>query len=232
MTRCLRDFKFQVDIFSPAAAWPRDVDKKVITSAATTPDGVIIAAVAVFGNIWISRVARIRPRARDGEPEDGPSQTPSGPADAVRPQFFPENESEESSSSEKSGDTDSQGGLGERIMVELQNIEREVSENRERLRFNPPEDREDLLGPGFVVLVTRYGTVMNGASLVPPMHLTNPRVGPAHPSRWCPKCREFTRPRGRPLAEFPVLISGVHGRFHTDSLCPKTKEMQFSSTCA
>ena len=172
---------------------------------------------------------RLRSQVRDGEPEEGPSRTPAGPADAVRPQFLPEREEEESSSSEMSGDTDSQDGMGQAVMNELQNIEREVSEIRERLRFNPPEDREDLPGPGFGVLRTQYGKVYHLSHQCP--YLTNPRVGPARPSRWCPTCREVTRPRGLPPPGFPILITGYPGRFHTDSLCPHKGEAVQYSMC-
>ena len=172
---------------------------------------------------------RLRSQVRDGEPEEGSSRTPAGPADAVRPQFLPEREEEESSSSEMSGDTDSQDGMGQAVMNELQNIEREVSEIRERLRFNPPEDREDLPGPGFGVLRTQYGKVYHLSHQCP--YLTNPRVGPARPSRWCPTCREVTRPRGLPPPGFPILITGYPGRFHTDSLCPHKGEAVQYSMC-
>ena len=80
-----------------------------------------------------------------------------------RPQFLPseegiENEREENEREENdrgtevsstSSSEESSDSLGERIENELQNIEAEVAEIRERLRITPPEDEPDAEGPGF-----------------------------------------------------------------------------------
>ena len=183
---------------------------------------------------------RLQPRERGGESDDVPPRRPrQGPTEMVeRPQFLPseegienereENEREENDRGEEtevsstSSSEESSDSLGERIENELQNIEAEVAEIRERLRITPPEDEPDAEGPGFGVLTTRYGKAYHLSHQCP--YLTNPRVGPARPSRWCTTCRLVTAPRGRPPPGFPVLNSGYAGRFHTDFQCPHRGE--------
>ena len=183
---------------------------------------------------------RLQPRERGGESDDVPPRRPrQGPTEMMeRPQFLPseegienereENEREENDRGEEtevsstSSSEESSDSLGERIENELQNIEAEVAEIRERLRITPPEDEPDAEGPGFGVLTTRYGKAYHLSHQCP--YLTNPRVGPARPSRWCTTCRLVTAPRGRPPPGFPVLNSGYAGRFHTDFQCPHRGE--------
>ena len=178
---------------------------------------------------------RLQPRERGGESNNVPPRRPrQGPTEMVeRPQFLPreegiENEREENDRREEtevsstSSSEESSDSLGERIENGLQNIEAEVAEIRERLRISPPEDEPDAEGPGFGVLTTRYGKAYHLFHQCP--YLTNPRVGPARPSRWCTTCRLVTAPRGRPPPGFPVLNSGYAGRFHTDFQCPHRGE--------
>ena len=49
--------------------------------------------------------------------------------------------------------------MGNQIIDELERIAQEENEIRERLKHDPPEDDENVPGPGFGVFGTRYGRV-------------------------------------------------------------------------
>ena len=188
----------------------------------------------------------LQPRERGGESDDVPPRRPrQGPTEMVeRPQFLPseegienereENEREENDRGEEtevsstSSSEESSDSLGERIENELQNIEAEVAEIRERLRIT--HQRMNQMQKDLALGIDHK--IWEGISSFPSAPLLDQsRVGPARPSRWCTTCRLVTAPRGRPPPGFPVLNSRYAGRFHTHFQCPHRGEVIQINLC-